>query len=57
MRHFISTMCVLEGINVAFRLLALAEGRTMTYPPGLTALNVVGALVILVWGSVLLSKK
>ena len=57
MKDFVTTVCVVEGINLAFKLLALAEGRTMTYPPGLTALSVVGAVAILVWGSVLLSKK
>lgn len=57
MKDFVITLCVMEGIRAAMRLATLADGRMPTATPGPLAFNVAVSIVILVWGSVLLSKS
>lgn len=57
MRDFVGAMCLWHGMGVILRLSSLGTGTLPTVTTGGLAWGAAISTVILVWGSVLLSKK
>lgn len=57
MKDFVITMCVLEGLRTAIRLLSVGTQVPQVFSSGGLALNIFLSIAILLWGTYLLSKK